>query len=81
MRKYLFCVFLLVAILAYTKAESRETIERSLCFFHNLCGRSRSVTAFCRLMGNWNNLDGERMKEVCGDAEDYDKDDEDDDDD
>lgn len=79
MRKYLVCVFLLVATMAYTtEAGPLEPLERSLCFFHDLCGRSNSVTAFCRLMGHWNGLDGSRMKAVCEDADDDHEDDDED---
>lgn len=69
-----------MVILAYTQGDSHEALTRSLCFFHDLCGRSRSVTAFCRLMGHWNGLDGSRMKAACTDYYDEDEDDDDDDD-
>lgn len=82
MRKYLLCVFLLVVVAASTEASPHPTVERSLCFFHDLCtARHRSVSAFCRLMGQWNGLDGSRMETVCGDYSEDDEDEEEDEED
>lgn len=95
MKKYLLCIFLLFVIFAYAEGSSHHQelapLRRSLCFFHNLCNnRHRSVSAFCGLLGNWQGLDGSRMKAACenGDIEeefededeDYEEEHEDDDD-
>lgn len=69
MKKYMLCIFLLVVIFAFAEGSSHRgdvaPIQRSLCFFHNLCGRNRSVSAFCQLLGHWNGLDGSRIKAAC----------------
>lgn len=61
-------IFVLVVISAYAEGlAGRQPIERSLCFFYNLCGRSRSVTAFCRVFNQWAGLDGSRVIATCSD--------------
>lgn len=85
MRKIILSIFVLVVCSAYAEGftiTERQPVERSLCFFYSLCGRSRSVTAFCRVFNQWAGLDGSRVRATCSDYhEDFDEDYEDEDED
>jgi hypothetical protein len=78
MRNFVLGILVLVVYSAYADGftiTERQPVERSMCFFYSLCGRSRSVTAFCRVFNQWAGIDGSRVRAACSDYhEDFDED-------